>query len=343
MPHHYLEVFATCDDLIATVSDTLGGNILGNVNACVTVLPTVPTFNSQPYLPRYYDIAPTNQGPANITLYFTQDDFDDYNLAAGAFPQIPAVQATGTATFCISQVPGGFLPGASGATTIVHTVTATWNIALNRWEVTLPVASFSGFYCHACNPLNSALPAAITNFKGTKTETTDLLTWSTTSELNNAHFNVLYSNDGKNFSRLTSVNSKATSGNSNVVLNYSAENNMPKLGHNYYKLEQVDIDGKSLISSQVVDLMWGVNGSTISVYPNPTSNELNIDIYTTKAENSTIKILDMSGRILKEIQTKLFVGANSIQTNIGELATGIYTVQILENNKITQVSKVEKQ
>jgi hypothetical protein len=334
---------STCDDLIATVSDTLGGNILGNVNACVTVLPTVPTFNSQPYLPRYYDIAPTNQGPANITLYFTQDDFDDYNLAAGAFPQIPAVQATGTATFCISQVPGGFLPGASGATTIVHTVTATWNIALNRWEVTLPVASFSGFYCHACNPLNSALPAAITNFKGTKTETTDLLTWSTTSELNNAHFNVLYSNDGKNFSRLTSVNSKATSGNSNVVLNYSAENNMPKLGHNYYKLEQVDIDGKSLISSQVVDLMWGVNGSTISVYPNPTSNELNIDIYTTKAENSTIKILDMSGRILKEIQTKLFVGANSIQTNISELATGIYTVQILENNKITQVSKVEKQ
>jgi hypothetical protein len=79
------------------------------------------------------------------------------------------------------------------------------------------------------------------------------------------------------------------------------------------------------------------------VYPNPTSNELNIDIYTTKAENSTIKILDMSGRILKEIQTKLFVGANSIQTNISELATGIYTVQILENNKITQVSKVEKQ
>jgi uncharacterized protein YegP (UPF0339 family) len=334
---------STCDDLIATVSDTLGGNILGNVNACVTVLATVPTYNGQPYLPRYYDITPTNQGPADITLYFTQDDFDDYNLAAGAFPQIPAVQATGTATFCISQVPGGFLPGASGATTIVHTVIATWNIALNRWEVTLPVASFSGFYCHACNLFNSALPAAITNFKGTKTETTDLLTWSTTSELNNASFTVLYSNDGKNFSRLTSVNSKATSGNSNVVLNYSAENNMPKLGHNYYKLEQMDIDGRSLISTQVVDLMWGVNGSTISVYPNPTFNELNIDIYTTKAENATVKILDMSGRILKEIQTKLVVGANSIQTNIGELATGIYTVQILENNKITQVSKVEKQ
>ena len=46
--------------------------------------------------------------------------------------------------------------------------------------------------------------------------------------------------------------------------------------------------------------------------------------------------------ILKEIQTKLSVGANSIHANIGEFATGIYTLQIFENNKITQVSKVEK-
>ena len=333
---------ATCDDLIATVNDGSGGNILGNVNACVTVLPTVPVYNSQPYLPRMFDITPTNQGPATITLYFTQDDFDDYNAAAGSFPQIPASTVAGTASFSISQVPGGFLPGSSGATTIVHNVTATWNAAFNRWEVTLPVSSFSGFYAHATNPLNVALPAAIANFKGIKTENSDVLTWTTTSELNNAAFTVLYSNDGKNYTPLTTVNSKATSGNSNVVLNYNAENLQPKLGHNYYKLEQIDIDGKSLINTQVVDLIWGATASTISVYPNPTSNELNIDIFTTKAENSTIKILDMSGRILKEIQTKLSVGANSIHANIGEFATGIYTLQIFENNKITQVSKVEK-
>ena len=333
---------ASCDDLIATVNDGSGGNVLGNVNACVTVLLTVPVYNSQPYLPRMFDITPTNQGPATIMLYFTQDDFNDYNAAAGSFPQIPASPIVGTAAFSISQVPGGFLPGSSGATTIVHNVTATWNAAFNRWEVSLPVSSFSGFYAHATNPLNAALPAAIANFKGIKTENSDVLTWTTTSELNNAAFTVLYSNDGKNYTPLTTVNSKATSGNSNVELSYSAENKQPKLGHNYYKLEQIDMDGKSLMNTQVVDLMWGATASTINVYPNPTSNELNIDIFTTKAENSTIKILDMSGRILKEIQTKLSAGANSIQTNIGELATGIYTLQIFENNKITQVSKIEK-
>lgn len=334
---------ATCDNLIATVNDGNGGNTLGNVNACVTVLPTVPTYNLQPYLPRYYIITPQNQGPADITLYFTQDDFDDYNAAAGSFPQIPAVQSVGTATFCISQVPQGFLPGASGASTIVHTVTATWNATANRWEVTFPVTSFSGFYCHACNPLNnSALPAAIADFKGRKTETTDLLTWSTTSELNNDHFNVLYSNNGKDYSQLGSIQSKANSGNSNQVLTYRFENTKPTLGHNYYKLEQVDLDGKSIVNTNVVDLIWGSNGSTISIYPNPTTDELNIDIYTTKAQNNTIKLLDMSGRVVKEIQSKLEAGANNIKMNLGELSTGIYTIQLLENNQLVQVSKVQK-
>lgn len=81
------------------MNDGNGGNTLGNVNACVTVLPIVPIFNTQPYLPRYYIITPQNQGPADITLYLTQDDFDDYNAAAGSYPQIPAVQSAGTATF----------------------------------------------------------------------------------------------------------------------------------------------------------------------------------------------------------------------------------------------------
>ena len=333
---------ASCDNLIATVNDGNGGNTLGNVNACVTVLPIVPIFNTQPYLPRYYIITPQNQGPADITLYLTQDDFDDYNAAAGSYPQIPAVQSAGTATFSISQVPQGFLPGASGATTIVHNVTATWDATANRWEVTFPVTSFSGFYFHASNPLNSALPAAIVDFKGRKTETTDLITWSTTSELNNSHFNVLYSNNGKDFATLGTISSKATNGTSNQVLSYRLENNKPTLGHNYYKLEQVDLDGKAIVNTKVIDLMWGSNGSTVSIYPNPTTDELNIDIYTTKAQNNTIKLLDMSGRVVKEIQSKLEAGANNIKMNLGELATGIYTIQLVENNKIIQVSKVQK-
>jgi len=125
-------------------------------------------------------------------------------------------------------------------------------------------------------------------------------------------------------------------------VSYRFENNKPTLGHNYYKLEQVDLDGKAIVNTNVADLMWGSNGSTVSIYPNPTTDELNIDVYTTKAQNNTIKLLDMSGRVIKEIQSKLEAGANNIKMNLGELATGIYTIQLVENNKIIQVSKVQK-
>ena len=49
----------------------------------------------------------------------------------------------------------------------------------------------------------------------------------------------------------------------------------------------------------------------------------------------------MSGRVVKEIQSKLEAGANNIKMNLGELSTGIYTIQLLENNQLVQVSKVQ--
>lgn len=333
---------ATCDDVIATIVDASGGNVLGNVNTCVTVMPTVPVYQGQPYLPRYYVITPTNQGPANITLYFTQDDFDDYNAAAGSFPTIPANPATGSVTFCISQVPQGFLPGASGASTTVHTVTATWNATLQRWEVTFPVSGFSGFYCHACNPNNSALPASVINFNGRKTENSSVLSWTSVSEMNNATFELMYSEDGKAYQTIGVVNSKAENGISNKPIDYVFEHQTPQLGHNYYKLSQTDIDGKQSYYPSIVDLIWSTNGTATNIYPNPANDELHIDLYTTKPQHAQIKLIDMSGRVVKELTSNLQQGANHIQLQIADIASGLYSVQIFENNTLTQVSKVKK-
>lgn len=333
---------ASCDEVIATVVDATGGNTLGSVNACVTVMPTVPVYQGQPYLPRFYVITPTNQGPADITLYFTQDDFDDYNAAAGAFPTIPANPALGTVTFCISQVPQGFLPGASGASTTVHTVTATWNPALLRWEVTFPVSSFSGFYCHACNPLNSALPAYIANFSGRKQSHSNVLNWTSVSEMNNAHFNLLYSEDGKNYTTIARIASTAENGYSAQPIDYSYEHTTPKLGHNYYQLQQVDLDGKSTIYNELVDLQWGAGNSTVNIYPNPVTTDLHVEVFTNKAVNNVVKVMDLSGRVIVEQATLLNAGANRIQIPMVNLAQGMYTIHVYENNQLIQVQKIQK-
>ena len=331
--------------MIATIQDAVGGNVLGNVNACAIVAGTVPVYNTQPYFARYYTISADNPGAATLTLYLTNDDFNDYNANAGTFPQIsvPVSPVNGDlATLCISQVPQTVLPGAPGGLTTVHSVTATWNAAAARWEVTIPVSGFGGFYFHACNPNNVPLPATVTSFTGHKGNSMDILEWTTSAEQNNDYFNLEYGTDGINFTKLAKVDSKAIGGNSTVTINYTAENLQPAIGHNYYRLQQVDMDGQMSYESKVVDLIWAANGNTVTIYPNPTTDALNIDLFTNESVNTVVKILDMSGRTVKQVISKSNAGMNKMTISMSEVASGIYTVQIFENNKLTFVEKVRK-
>jgi hypothetical protein len=169
-----------------------------------------------------------------------------------------------------------------------------------------------------------------------------MLEWTTAAEMNNSHFNLQYSTNGTDFTTIAKVDSKAPNGNSAVSINYSYEHLTPALGHNYYRLQQVDLDQQSTLNAKVVDLIWGTNGSTVSIYPNPTQDVLNIDLYTTKVQNTTVKVLDMSGRIVKQIQARSEVGMNKLSISLGEVAGGIYTVQVYENDQLTHVDKVRK-
>jgi hypothetical protein len=172
--------------------------------------------------------------------------------------------------------------------------------------------------------------------------TSDMLEWTTASEQNNAYFNLQHGTDGINFTTIAKVASQAPNGNSSSILNYSFENTKPQLGHNYYRLQQVDIDNHSTMNAKVVDIIWGTNGSTVSIYPNPTQDVLNIDLYTSKVQNTTVKVLDMSGRIVKQIQGRSEAGMNKLSISLGEIASGVYTVQVFENDNLTHVSKVKK-
>ena len=50
----------------------------------------------------------------------------------------------------------------------------------------------------------------------------------------------------------------------------------------------------------------------------------------------------MSGRTVKQIFAKSNAGMNNITISIAELASGIYTMQLFENDKLTFVQKVKK-
>jgi hypothetical protein len=335
-----INYYAANCDLIATVDDGAGGNVLGLTTSTVNVDATAGFHNGQPFVRRWYQITPTNNGSADVVLYINQSDFDDYNAAVVA-PYLPLPTTGNNADPNIANIRITKNDDAGlGSNPVVITPTANWNGTY--WELSFNTPNFSQFRVHSVNPGNVPLPVSVTSFSGVKLESSDKLSWTTGSEQNNAYFNLQHSTDGSNFTTIAKVNSKAVNGNSATPLNYTAINSKPALGHNYYRLQQTDLDNKLSVHAQIVDLIWGANGSTVSIYPNPTTDILNIDLYAATAQNTTVKLLDMSGRVIKQIQAKSAVGMNNIKLSMGEITSGVYTIQVYENNTLSHTSKVKK-
>jgi hypothetical protein len=327
-------------NLIASIDDGFGGNVLGLTTATVNVDANAGVYNGQPFVRRWYQITPTSNGSADVKLYITQADFDNYNLAVVS-PYLPMPTSGNNADPNITNIRiTKNSDGGLGNSPLVIQPSAFWNGTY--WELSFNTPGFSQFRVHSVNGLNAALPATITNFSGRKLNNSDMLEWTTASEQNNAYFNLQHGTDGVNFTTIAKVNSQAANGNSSSILNYNFENTKPQLGHNYYRLQQVDIDNHSTMNAKVVDIIWGTNGSTVSIYPNPTQNVLNIDLYTSKVQNTTVKVLDMSGRIVKQVQARSEAGMNKLSLSLGDIASGVYTVQVFENDQLTHVSKVKK-
>ena len=84
--------------------------------------------------------------------------------------------------------------------------------------------------------------------------------------------------------------------------------------------------------------------SSVSLYPNPTKNNVSLKINSKQESNYTIQIFNSLGqRVSKSIQKgKLFTGNQSIQINTNQLNSGIYFVKLSVNNE-SVVKKLIKQ
>lgn len=87
---------------------------------------------------------------------------------------------------------------------------------------------------------STPLPVELLSFNGRCQGATVLLEWSTASELNNDHFDVLRSGDGDQWSLIGTV---AGMGNSQQLITYRFMDTDPEAGTAYYRLGQVDLDG----------------------------------------------------------------------------------------------------
>ncbi len=190
-----------------------------------------------------------------------------------------------------------------------------------------------------------ALPISLTSFKGEKRSSVNVLSWTTSTETNNAGFELQRSANGVNYTQLAYVQSKADNGNSNQAITYSYADEKPLSGAGYYRLKQIDKDGKFTLSEVVV-----IKGNkptkleVVGVYPNPSINVLNVSLNAPKTDKVTLVVSDLSGRTILSQNVQLVAGDNVTSVNVAALAAGTYTIRaICANGCETTITKFVKQ
>jgi hypothetical protein len=84
------------------------------------------------------------------------------------------------------------------------------------------------------------------------------------------------------------------------------------------------------------------NLSYIKVFPNPTHDQVTLEMESNFSGKTTIKLLDITGRLIKQIQTKTIIGLNQISIGMKELAAGTYTLQLIHNEQQLFTTKVTR-
>lgn len=167
---------------------------------------------------------------------------------------------------------------------------------------------------------SAALPVALLSFQGEWIENKgNNLTWATAWEKDNDHFDVQRSTDAKNFEtigRITDVGN----GTSSATQSYAyvdAQNSQDVL---YYRLKQVDLDGK-VTYSEIIAVRHDVDTRlSLVVYPNPVVEQLTVKL--SGNQPTGIRIYSISGTQVLDQE-----GATE-SVDVRSLPTGHYIIEV---------------
>lgn len=201
--------------------------------------------------------------------------------------------------------------------------------AVNGGVGSITANGLSQFCPYVLSSVTVPLPITLIDFSAIcDSENNVVINWSTATEKNGSHFDIMNSIDGHTF---TKINSVIANGNSSSVNNYSLiVENKNSLG-NYFLLKMVDVD-QTYKNSKIVYLAddCKLKDQEPTIYSDQQSG---IVISTTSKEINiyTLNIIDAAGRLIRTELLPIQEGYNNIVIN-HELAKGVYLVNLLYSN-----------
>ncbi|PCJ65280.1 MAG: hypothetical protein COA58_10505 [Bacteroidetes bacterium] len=173
----------------------------------------------------------------------------------------------------------------------------------------------------------TTLPVELIGFNVTGNDDVVQIQWQTASEINNDYFKVEKSTNGTDWEIVSEVTG---AGNSSQTTNYKTMDLLSSKGLWYYRLSQTDFDGTTTYS-EIRAYLWHKSGKgTISIYPNPTKQWINI---VGLDSGTDLKIADVYGKNVTGAVVINEVSHQQVSVNLEALPPGIYVVQLPSGSK----------
>ena len=173
---------------------------------------------------------------------------------------------------------------------------------------------------------DDGVPVELSSFTASVNKQNIILNWSTATETNNLGFEI-QKKDGNWFHTIGFVEGNGTT---TELKNYSYTDKNLKTGTHYYRLKQVDFDGGSEYSEEV---MAEVTNPSIFVldqnYPNPFNPSTKIKFSIPNSEFVNLSIYNLVGeKVADLVNESLTAGEYEKEFNAVGLPSGIYIAKI---------------
>ena len=173
--------------------------------------------------------------------------------------------------------------------------------------------------------IQPVLPVELSKFNVKKTEQSVMLAWATASEKNNDHFDIQKSTNGTQFQTIGQVKG---SGTNLSGASYNFEDKNPSVGIAYYRLKQVDSDGKYEFSS-VRSIMFGK--SKIAVFSTIAKDRISLTV--SDDQIVPFDIINLNGQ---KVLAGKAIGQYTI--DVSSLHSGMYFIRT-EGGEVTRFVK----
>ncbi|UOQ73615.1 T9SS type A sorting domain-containing protein [Hymenobacter cellulosilyticus] len=168
------------------------------------------------------------------------------------------------------------------------------------------------------------LPVKLVRFEATPSGSYVNIEWATAQEVNSLKYVVERSRNGAVFE---TVESRPALGNSTQAQTYRLTDRAPLPGLSYYRLRQIDKDGKESFSAVVVVQVSKPNALTAAVFPNPNRGSFSVRVQQITAEPAQLELVNMQGQVVYRQQLPAAAIAE-YDLKVPGLAVGLYQLRL---------------